>query len=108
MSTPGRKGILPEAGPLKTRDRALEMDSSFEEVEGVIVTPPKESLPLLLEENSAGNIQETVEQPREPQQPSTVKTPADKLGPPIGPLRVVSSSRKSGPGVQEAHTRSTS
>ena len=74
------------------------MAEAIEELEGLIVTPPKESLPWRLEENSAGNIQETVEQPSEHQPPPSLKTPADKLGPPNGPLRVLSSSRKSGPG----------
>ncbi len=59
---------------------------------------------MVLEENPDGDIEETLEPleaPRaEPQQPLWSKTPADKLGPPNGPLRVVSSSRsrKSGPG----------
>ena len=89
---------LPEASPLKTKERALEFAGSLEEVEGVIVTPPKETLPLVLEENLDGNIQETLEHPPEPQQALPAKTPADMLGPPNGPLRVVSSSGKSGPG----------
>ena len=53
--------VLPEASPLKTMDR-------LEDVEGVVVTPSKESLPLVLEENTEGNIQETLEHPAEPYQ----------------------------------------
>ena len=90
---------LPVVSPLKTKERLeLETVGSLEELEGVVVTPPKENLPLVLEENLAGDIQETLEQPTEPQQALPAKTPADMLGPPNGPLRVVSSSRKSGPG----------
>ena len=96
ICTHGRRAR--EASPLKSRERALEFAGSLEEVEGVIVTPPKETLPLVLEENLGGNIQETLEHPPEPQQALPAKTPAHKLGPPNGPLRVVTSSRKSGPG----------
>ena len=90
---------LPEASPSKTKERLeLETVGSLEELEGVVVTPPKQNLPLVLEENLEGDIQETLEKPPEPQQELPTKTPADRLGPPNGPLRVVSSSRKSGPG----------
>ena len=89
---------LPEASPLKTKERLeLETVRSLEELGGVVITP-KENLPLVLEENLEGDIQEALEKPSEPQQELPAKTPADKLGPPNGPLRVVSSSRKSGPG----------
>ena len=95
--------LLPEASPRKPMDRSLEFEEPLEDLEGVVVTPPKkDALPLVLEENPDGEIQETLEhqedQPVGAQQPLVVKTPADKLGPPNGPLRVVSSSRKSGPG----------
>ena len=84
-------------------DRVLEFEGPIEDLEGVVITPPKkDALPLVLEENPDGEIQETLEhrevQPVGDQQPLVVKTPADMLGPPNGPLRVVSSSRKSGPG----------
>ena len=69
-----------------------------EDLEGVVITPPKENLPLVLEETLEGDIQETLEKPPAQQQDLPAKTPADRLGPPNGPLRVVSSSRKSGPG----------
>ena len=95
--------LLPEASPLKPMDRSPEFEEPLEDLEGLVVTPPKkETPPLVLEENLDGEIQETLEhqedKPAGAQQPLLVKTPADKLGPPNGPLRVVSSSRKSGPG----------
>ena len=95
--------LLPEASPRKPMDRVLEFEGPIEDLEGVVITPPKkDALPLVLEENPDGEIQETLEhrevQPVGDQQPLVVKTPADMLGPPNGPLRVVSSSRKSGPG----------
>ena len=95
--------LLPEASPRKPMDRVLEFEEPIEDLEGVVITPPKKNaLPLVLEENPDGEIQETLEhrevQPVGDQQPLVVKTPADMLGPPNGPLRVVSSSRKSGPG----------
>ena len=95
--------LLPEASPRKPMDRILEFEEPIEDLEGVVITPPKkDALPLVLEENPDGEIQETLEhrevQPVGDQQPLVVKTPADMLGPPNGPLRVVSSSRKSGPG----------
>ena len=95
--------LLPEASPRKPMDRRLEFEEPLEDLEGVVITPPKkETLPLILEENPEGEIQETLEHQADhaagAQQPGLPKTPADKLGSPNGPLRVVSSSRKSGPG----------
>ena len=71
--------LLPEASPLKPMDRSLEFEEPLEDLEGVVVTPPKkETLPLVLEENPDGEIQETLEhqedQPAGAQQPWLVKT----------------------------------
>ena len=69
-----------------------------------VISPPKDQPPPVLEEDDTGEIQEVPPLPEE--QDSTIpgKTPADKLGPPHGPLRVVASSRKSGPmGTYKIH-----
>ena len=75
--------FLPEASPRKPMDRILEFEEPIEDLEGVVITPPKkDALPLVLEENPDGEIQETLEhrevQPVGDQQPLVVKTPADK------------------------------
>ena len=69
-----------------------------------VVSPPKDQPPPLLEEDESGEIQEVPPLPEEMDSTIPSKTPADKLGHPHGPLRVVASSRKSGPtGTYKIH-----
>ena len=69
-----------------------------------VISPPKDQPPPVLEEDGSGEIQEVPPLPEEQDSTIPSKTPADKLGPPHGPLRVVASSRKSGPtGTYKIH-----
>ena len=94
---------LAEPSPAKKSVKDSLFSESMEE-DFTVISPPKDQSPPVLEEDDAGEIQEVPPLPEEQDSTIPSKTPADKLGPPHGPLRVVASSRKSGPtGTYKIH-----
>ena len=104
LSHPDWEGLpLAEPSPSKksVKDSLLSepLDDDF-----TVISPPKDQPPPMLEEDDSGEIQEVPLLPEELDNTFPSKTPADKLGPPHGPLGVVASSRKSGPtGTYKIH-----
>ena len=104
LSHPDWEGLpLAEPSPSKKSVKDSLFSESMEE-DFTVISPPKDQPPPILEEDDAGEIQEVPPLPEEQDSTIPSKTPADKLGPPHGPLRVVASSRKSGPtGTYKIH-----
>ena len=104
LSHPDWEGLpLAEPSPSKKSVKDSLFSEPLEE-DFTVISPPKDQPPPVLEEDDTGEIQEVPPLPEE--QDSTIpgKTAAHKLGPPHGPLRVVASSRKSGPmGTYKIH-----
>ena len=101
LSHPDWEG-LPLAEPFLSKKSVK--DSLFSDDDFTVVSPPKDQPPPLLEEDESGEIQEVPLLLEEMDSTIPSKTPANKLGPPHGPLRVVASSRKSGPtGTYKIH-----
>ena len=97
LSHPDWEGLpLAEPSPSNKSVKDSLFSESMEE-DFTVISPPKDQPPPVLEEDDAGEIQEVPPLPEEQDSTIPSKTPADKLGPPHGPLRVVASSRKSGP-----------
>ena len=104
LSHPDWEGLpLAEPSPSKKSVKDSFFSESLDE-DFTVISPPKDQPPPILEEDDSGEIQEVPLLPEELDSAIPSKTPADKLGPPHGPLRVVASSRKSHPtGTYKIH-----
>ena len=87
LSHPDWEGLpLAEPSPSKKSVKESLFSESLDE-DFTVISPPKDQPPPIMEEDDSGEIQEVPPLPEEQDSTIPSKTPADKLGPPHGPLR---------------------